>query len=50
MWIFIFFNFTVVFICSWLYLGGARKVKSIFSRKDRNNKREMSRRQNGDKA
>ena len=50
MWIFIFFNFTVVFLCTWLYLGGGRKIKSFFSPKDRKNKREMKRRQKGDNA
>ena len=27
------FNFMVVFLCSWLYLGGWKQVKKVFSRK-----------------
>ncbi|KAF1977425.1 hypothetical protein BU23DRAFT_587478 [Bimuria novae-zelandiae CBS 107.79] len=50
MWIFILFNFAVVFVCTWLYLGGGRKVKSLFSPKDRKNRKETKRRQNGDQA
>jgi len=30
-WAFILFNFGMVFFCSWLYLGGNRKVKALFS-------------------
>jgi ATP-binding cassette subfamily G (WHITE) protein 2 (SNQ2) len=30
-WAYVLFNFTVVFACSWLYLGGARKIKGVFS-------------------
>lgn len=50
MWIFVFFNFTVVFMCTWLYLGGARKVKALFSPKDGKETRETKRRQKGDNA
>lgn len=35
MWAYIFFNFGVVFVCTWLYLGGARQIKSMFSRAGR---------------
>lgn len=50
MWIYIFFNFAVVFACTWLYLGGLRKMKSFFSPADRRNRKERKRRQNGDAA
>ncbi|MCJ1435794.1 hypothetical protein MMC27_005169 [Xylographa pallens] len=30
-WIFILFNFGMVFFCSWLYLGGITKIKALFS-------------------
>ncbi|KAI9806551.1 MAG: hypothetical protein M1833_003738 [Piccolia ochrophora] len=30
-WLFCVFNFMVVFLCSWLYLGGWKKVKASFS-------------------
>ncbi|MCJ1392519.1 hypothetical protein MMC18_005387 [Xylographa bjoerkii] len=30
-WAFICFNFGMVFLCSWLYLGGNRKIKALFS-------------------
>jgi hypothetical protein len=42
MWAYIMFNFAVVFMCTWLYLGGARKIKSVFSpsaRKEKANAR-----------
>ncbi|KAF2262008.1 hypothetical protein CC78DRAFT_330158 [Lojkania enalia] len=48
MWAFTFFNFAVVFACTWLYVGGFRKIKSFFSPKDRKNKKEMKQRQAGD--
>lgn len=41
MWIYVIFNFAVVFACTWLYLGGARKIKSLFSPKDRKVARDM---------
>ena len=51
MWIFIFFNFSVVFIATWLYAGGGvRDIKSLFKRKDGKNKKEVNGKQNGDKA
>ncbi|KAL5374767.1 hypothetical protein DPSP01_011696 [Paraphaeosphaeria sporulosa] len=49
MWIFI-FNFFVVFLGTWLCLGGARKIKSVFSQKDRKDKKEVSGKRNRDKA
>lgn len=42
MWIFIMFNFTVVFVCTWLYLGGFRKIKNAFSPTARKQKREQN--------
>ena len=30
-WAFCGFNFSVVFVCSWLYLGGLEKIKRAFS-------------------
>lgn len=50
MWAYIFFNFAVVFICTWLYLGGLRKMKNAFSPSARKQKKEMKRKQNGDVA
>lgn len=38
-WIFIVFNFAVVFICSWLYLGGFKGVKSALSPATRKQKK-----------
>jgi ATP-binding cassette subfamily G (WHITE) protein 2 (SNQ2) len=35
MWAYCIFNFGVVFLCSWLYLGGARKIRKAFSPKAR---------------
>ncbi|KAF1982123.1 hypothetical protein K402DRAFT_397857 [Aulographum hederae CBS 113979] len=32
-WAFIVFNFAVVYACSWLYLGGFRRVRGMFARK-----------------
>lgn len=50
MWIFIFFNFAVVFLCTWLYLGGARKIKGLVSLKERKEKKEVDRRQKGEEV
>jgi ATP-binding cassette subfamily G (WHITE) protein 2 (SNQ2) len=50
MWAYIFFNFAVVFVCTWLYLGGARKIKSLFSPAARKQKKETKRKQSGDAA
>jgi len=52
MWIFIMFNFAVVFVCTYMYLGGLRKVKAIFSPSARKRNKEMKARQkeNGDAA
>jgi ATP-binding cassette, subfamily G (WHITE), member 2, SNQ2 len=33
MWVYIVFNFAVVFFCSWLYLGGAMRVRRAFGGK-----------------
>ena len=37
---YIIFNFAVVFACTWLYLGGLRKIKGFFSMKARCNNQE----------
>jgi hypothetical protein len=50
MWAYIFFNFAVVFVCTWLYLGGARKIKALFSPSARKQKKERKQRQSGDQA
>jgi ATP-binding cassette subfamily G (WHITE) protein 2 (SNQ2) len=50
MWAYIFFNFAVVFICTWLYLGGARKIKSLFSPAARKQKEETKKGRSGDAA
>ncbi|KAF2657896.1 hypothetical protein K491DRAFT_653925 [Lophiostoma macrostomum CBS 122681] len=50
MWVYIIFQFALVFICTWLYLGGARKLKGLFSPSARKQKKETVRRQNGDAA
>jgi hypothetical protein len=50
MWAYILFNFAVVFICTWLYLGGSRKIKSGFSPAARKQKEENKRKQQGDAA
>lgn len=39
------FNFTVVFACTWLYLGGARKIKAFFSPAARKQKKERRRKE-----
>jgi ABC-type multidrug transport system permease subunit len=49
MWAFILFNFAVVFACTWLYFGGLRKIKSVFSPSARRNKKAQMKR-NSDKA
>jgi ATP-binding cassette subfamily G (WHITE) protein 2 (SNQ2) len=49
-WIFIFFNFAVVFICTGLHLGGLRRIKNFFSPKARKDAKEQKKRQSGDKA
>lgn len=49
-WAYIMFNFAVVFICTYLYLGGLRKIKSFFSPAARKQKKEMKKRQSGDSA
>ena len=50
MWIYIFFNFAVVFVCTWLYLDGARKIKSVFSPSARKEKAAQKKKQSGDAA
>jgi ATP-binding cassette subfamily G (WHITE) protein 2 (SNQ2) len=40
----------VVFVCTWLYLGGLRKIKDMFSPKARKTKKEQKKRQGGDAA
>ncbi|KAL2353475.1 ABC-2 type transporter-domain-containing protein [Cryomyces antarcticus] len=52
-WAYIIFNFAVVFACSWVYLGGGRKIKSLFSPAARKQKKviQQSRKEaQGDKA
>jgi ATP-binding cassette subfamily G (WHITE) protein 2 (SNQ2) len=49
-WAYIFFNFAVAFVCTWLYLGGARKVKNLFSPAARKQKNEQKQKQTGDAA
>ncbi|KAF2494821.1 hypothetical protein BU16DRAFT_48838 [Lophium mytilinum] len=44
-WAYIFFNFAVVFVCSYLYLGGLQKIKDVVSPTARRNRREMQKRQ-----
>lgn len=43
MWAYIFFNFAVVFVCTWLYLGGLRQIKDKFSASARKQKKESRR-------
>lgn len=50
MWAYIFFNFAVVFVCTWLYLGGLRKIRKALSPAARKQKKEQKRLQNGDAA
>ncbi|KAF1845157.1 uncharacterized protein K460DRAFT_394877 [Cucurbitaria berberidis CBS 394.84] len=50
MWAYIMFNFAVVFVCTWLYLGGFRKIKAVFSPAARKQKQESKKRQRGDAA
>ncbi|KAF1956886.1 hypothetical protein CC80DRAFT_412238 [Byssothecium circinans] len=50
MWAYIMFNFAVVFICTWLYLGGLRKIKAFFSPSARKMKKEQRRKATGDGA
>ncbi|KAL1794536.1 hypothetical protein ACET3X_007957 [Alternaria dauci] len=50
MWAYIFFNFAVVFVCTWLYLGGLRQIKSFFSPAARKQKKEAAKKQSGHAA
>jgi ATP-binding cassette subfamily G (WHITE) protein 2 (SNQ2) len=50
MWAYILFNFAVVFVCTWLYLGGARKIKGLVSPATRKQKKEQKNKVNGDAA
>lgn len=47
MWIFICFNFFMVFVGTWLHLGGARKIKSMLSPQARRDRREANRKRQG---
>lgn len=48
MWAYIFFNFAVVFVCTWLYLGGFRRIKDTVSGKGR--KGTKMKKEGGEKA
>ncbi|KAI4177704.1 MAG: hypothetical protein LQ343_000167 [Gyalolechia ehrenbergii] len=37
------FNFAIVFVASWLYLGGTRKIANLFSAKARKQQKELQR-------
>jgi ATP-binding cassette subfamily G (WHITE) protein 2 (SNQ2) len=50
MWAYILFNFAVVFVCTWLYLGSLRKIKSKFSPAARKQKKEQKQKQGGAEA
>ena len=50
MWAFILFNFAVVFVCSWLYLGGARKIKTFVSPAARKQKKDTKKKHDDDVA
>jgi hypothetical protein len=51
MWAYIMFNFAVVFVCTWLYLGGAHKIKGLFSPSARKGKADAKKkRQQNDTA
>jgi ATP-binding cassette, subfamily G (WHITE), member 2, SNQ2 len=52
-WAFCVFQIVVVFVCSWLYLQGGRKIKSSFSpaaRQEKKHRKEHERAAEGDKA
>ena len=38
-WAYIVFNFALIFFCSWLYLGGLRRIKGALSPKARKQRR-----------
>lgn len=42
-WAYCGFNFAVVFLCSWLYLGGGKRVWGMVSPKARRQRREVGR-------
>jgi ATP-binding cassette subfamily G (WHITE) protein 2 (SNQ2) len=48
MWAYIFFNFAVVFVCTYLYLGGMRKIISVFKPSARKEKAAKKKQQSGD--
>jgi ATP-binding cassette subfamily G (WHITE) protein 2 (SNQ2) len=50
MWAYILFNFAVVFVCTWLYLGGFRKIKGAFNPATKKQKKEQKQKANGDAA
>ncbi|KAF2139372.1 uncharacterized protein K452DRAFT_275615 [Aplosporella prunicola CBS 121167] len=49
-WAYIVFNFFIVYVCSWLYLQGGRKIKGFFSPQARKTKKESRRKQEGEQA
>jgi ATP-binding cassette subfamily G (WHITE) protein 2 (SNQ2) len=50
MWAYILFNFAVVFVCTWLYLGGFRRIKGMFNPATEKQKKEQKQKANGDAA
>lgn len=40
-WAYCIFNFAMVFLCSWLYLGGARKLRAKLSPKNRKQRKQL---------
>jgi ATP-binding cassette subfamily G (WHITE) protein 2 (SNQ2) len=46
-WVYVLFNFGIVFVCSWLYLQGGRRIKELLTGKKR--KENMIRNQNARK-
>jgi len=49
-WVYVLFNFAVVFACTWLYLGGARRTMARLRPKARKAAREAKRQQEDDVA
>lgn len=50
MWAYILFNFAVVFICTYLYLGGLQSIISVFKPSARKEKAAKKKKQSGDAA
>ncbi|KAL1594863.1 ATP-binding cassette transporter snq2 [Nothophoma quercina] len=50
MWAYILFNFAVVFICTYLYLGGLQSIISVFKPSARKEKAAKKNKQSGDAA